>query len=161
MNYIMYIITIVLLLLSLVFSRKKTLKALKIAFKRFIKILPAFLAMIILVSIVLFFVSNEMIAKYLGGDNTFLAVIAAAIAGSVILMPGFIAFPLSGILIEHGVLYMVISAFTTTLMMVGLLTLPVEKEYFGIKTALYRNSLCFLTAIIVAVATGFYFGEIL
>jgi len=161
MNYIIYIITMVLLLVSLVFSRQKTLKAIKIAFRRFIKILPAILAMIILVSIVLFFVSSEMIAKYLGGDNVFIAALAASIIGSVVLMPGFIAFPLSGILIEHGVLYMVISAFTTTLMMVGILTFPVEREYFGVKTALFRNSLCFITAIIVAVITGFYFGEIL
>ncbi len=54
-------------------------------------------------------------------------------------MPGFIAFPLSGILLSKGVPYMVISAFTTTLMIVGVLSYPVEKAYFGTKVTIMRN----------------------
>ncbi|MGD8229878.1 MAG: hypothetical protein PVI20_19025, partial [Desulfobacteraceae bacterium] len=60
-----------------------------------------------------------------------------------------------------GVLYMVLSAFTTTLMMVGILTFPIEKAYFGPKVTILRNVLSFLVALIVAVMTGIFFGEIL
>lgn len=75
-------------------------------------------------------------------------------------MPGFIAFPLSGILKQNNVPYMVISGFTTTLMMVGILTFPMEKKYFGTKIAVLRNIVSFFIAIIVAIATGIFFGEI-
>jgi uncharacterized membrane protein YraQ (UPF0718 family) len=75
-------------------------------------------------------------------------------------MPGYIAFPLGGILRGNGVSYMVISAFTTTLMMVGVLTFPVEKAYLGFKAALIRNILSFLIALIVAVFIGMFFGEV-
>jgi uncharacterized membrane protein YraQ (UPF0718 family) len=56
---------------------------------------------------------------------------------------------------------MVLSAFTTTLMMVGILTFPIEKAYFGPKVTILRNVLSFLVALIVAVMTGIFFGEIL
>ena len=55
---------------------------------------------------------------------------------------------------------MVVAAFTTTLMMVGVVTYPVEKEYFGIKVTVMRNIISFFIALIVAVMIGIFFGEI-
>jgi len=160
MYYYLYIVAGLALAISLIASRDKTLKALKIAARRFVTILPAFLIMLILVSVVLFLVSDEVIANYLGSNNKFFAVLFASFFGSITLMPGFIAFPLSGILLKKGVLYMVLSAFTTTLMMVGVLTYPVEKEYFGVKVTIIRNVISFFIALAVAVMTGIFFGEI-
>ena len=56
--------------------------------------------------------------------------------------------------------YMVLSAFTTTLMMVGVLTYPVEKAHFGAGVTVVRNLLSFLIALVVAAATGLFFGEL-
>ena len=145
---------------SFLANRKKTLSALKIAAKRFVKILPAFLTMIILVSIVLFLIPDEVIPKYLGGSNKFIGVIFASLFGSITLMPGFIAFPLAGILLKEGVAYMVLAAFTTTLMMVGILTAPIEKAYFGIKVTVIRNIVSFFIALVITVVIGIFFGEI-
>ena len=145
---------------SFLANRKKTLSALKIAAKRFVKILPAFLTMIILVSIVLFLIPDEVIPKYLGGSNKFIGVIFASLFGSITLMPGFIAFPLAGILLKEGVAYMVLAAFTTTLMMVGILTAPIEKAYFGMKVTVIRNIISFFIALIITVVIGIFFGEI-
>ena len=145
---------------SFLANRKKTLSALKIAAKRFVKILPAFLTMIILVSIVLFLIPDEVIPKYLGGSNKFIGVIFASLFGSITLMPGFIAFPLAGILLKEGVAYMVLAAFTTTLMMVGILTAPIEKAYFGMKVTVIRNIVSFFIALVITVVIGIFFGEI-
>jgi len=122
--------------------------------------MPAFLTMLILVSIILYFITDKLISEYLGGDNTLVSTLLASFLGSITLMPGFIAFPLSGILLQKGVPYMVLSAFTTTLMMVGVLTYPVEKKYFGAKMTLLRNAASFLIALVIAVVTGLFFGEI-
>jgi len=148
------------LLVSFIANHRKTLRALKIALKRFTNILPAFLIMLVLVSIVLFFVSDETISNYLGTESKFVGVALASFFGSITLMPGFIAFPLAGILLQKGVAYTVLAAFTTTLMMVGLLTAPVEKEYLGIKLTIVRNIMSFFIALIVAVVIGIFFGEI-
>jgi len=158
--YYLYIATALAVLISFIADRDKTLKAFKIAVKRFGSILPAFLTMLILVSIVLFLVPDEVISSYLGADNKFIGVLLGSFFGSITLMPGFIAFPLCGILLQKGVLYMVLSAFTTTLMMVGVLTYPIEKEYFGIRVTIIRNVISFFIALVVAVMTGIFFGEI-
>jgi len=147
-------------LASFLANRKKTLSALKIAAKRFVKILPAFLTMIILVSIVLFLIPDEVISDYLGGSNKFIGVVFASLFGSITLMPGFIAFPLAGILLKEGVAYMVLAAFITTLMMVGILTAPIEKAYFGMKVTVIRNIISFFIALIITVVIGIFFGEI-
>ena len=149
------------LLISFIGNRGKTFKAVKIAFKKLVKILPAFLTMLIFISIVLFLVPDKIILHYLGNNNRFIGLTLASVFGSITIMPGFIAFPLSGILLKKGVSYMVLSAFTTTLMMVGILTYPVEKEYFGVKVTLIRNSISFFIALIVALSIGFFFGELL
>ena len=158
--YILYVLTGLALATSLVVNRQKTVGALRIAVRRFVNILPAFLAMLILVSIILFLVPDEVIIRYLGADARYAAVLSAAALGSIALMPGFIAFPLAGVLLEKEVLYMVLSAFTTTMMMVGVLTYPIEKAYFGARVTIIRNAVSFLIALAVALMTGIFFGEI-
>ena len=158
--YWLYAITGLALVVSLIASREKTLKALKISYRRFINILPAFLIMLILVSVVLFLLPDYVISNYLGVENKFTGVLLASFLGSITLMPGFIAFPLAGILLKKGVVYMVLSAFTTTLMMVGILTYPIEKQYFGVKVTIMRNAISLLIALIIALVTGIFFGEI-
>jgi len=157
----LYIVTGLALAISLTANREKTLVALKLALKRFRTIMPAFLAMLILVSIVLFFTPDKVIAEYLGANSGFVGVLSASLLGSILLMPGFIVFPLAGILLGKGVTYMVLSAFTTTLMMVGVLTYPIESRYFGARVTIARNAISFCIALVIAIVTGIFFGEIL
>jgi uncharacterized membrane protein YraQ (UPF0718 family) len=116
--------------------------------------------MLVLVSAVLYLVPDDSVYRLLGVEDPWLGMLLALTIGSITLMPGFIAFPLCGILHGKGVPLMVISAFTTTMMMVGLVTLPLEKTYFGMRTALIRNSVSLLIAVVVALATGLVFGEL-
>jgi uncharacterized membrane protein YraQ (UPF0718 family) len=161
MNYLfLYAITGLALLVSLFLDREKSFRAVKIAINKLINILPAFLTMLVLLSIVLYLIPEDVILTYLGSTNRVAGVLIAALLGSIIFMPGFIAFPLAGILLQKGVPYMVLSAFTTTLMMVGVLSYPVEKAYFGSKVTIIRNTLSFFIALVVAVITGSFFGEI-
>lgn len=156
----LYIITLAALVISFFADRAKTYKALKIAWKKLSNISPAFIVMLIIISISLYFLPESSISKLLNNGNKYISVLIASLIGSITLLPGFIAFPLCGLLLKQGVLYMVISAFSTTLMMVGIISFPVEKEYFGTRTALLRNLICFIIALIVAFATGLFFGEI-
>lgn len=160
MHYYLYGVAGLALLISFVANRDKTLKAVKIAAKRFIHILPAFLVMLVLISIALFLVPDEVISHYLGVSNKLIGVIFASFFGSITLMPGFIAYPMCGILLQKGVAYTVLAAFATTLMMVGVLTYPVEKAYFGRQVTIIRNAMSLVIALIVAVVIGIFFGEI-
>jgi len=161
MEYILYAVTGAALLVSLFVNQKKTLTALKISLKRFVRILPAFVLMLVLVSVVLFLVPDRTITRFLVQKSRYGALFIASLFGSITFMPGFITFPLCGLLRTKGVPYMVLSAFTTTLMMVGVLTFPIEKAYFGARVAVLRNSISFFIALFIAIVTGIFFGEVL
>ncbi|HOM39057.1 MAG TPA: permease [Spirochaetota bacterium] len=152
---LLLIITLILLLFSLIFDRKKTFSALKIAWNLFINILPSFLTILILVTILLTLLPKEVLAGILGEKSGVFGFVVAAVLGSISLIPGFVAYPLSSVLLKNGASYPVIGVFITTLMMVGIVTLPLEKKFFGLKTALIRNVLSFIAAILIGLAIAF------
>lgn len=155
-----YLFTAILVSILYLIDPKKTSSGVKIGLKKLYKNAPAFINMLVLVSFSLYFISEELILKYLGEGNGLIGMVIAASIGSVTLMPGFIVFPLSGILLEHGVSYTVIALFTTTLMMVGVLTFPVEKEFLGTKVAVLRNVLSLIIALVVSLFVGIFYGEV-
>ena len=158
--YYFYAFTGAALILSWVFDRTKTFRAVQFGMKRLLKILPAMLVMLVLASLLPVRMSDSTLLRYLSHDSGVLSVMIAAALGSVTMLPGFIVFPLCGILLQKGIPYMVLSAFTTTAMMVGIITYPVEKDYLGHKVTILRNLLSLLIALVVAVVTGIIFGEV-
>ena len=157
---LLYAVTGIALAVSFAVDWKKSLLALKKAGKQLLNILPLFLFMLVCISVILTLVPEQLISRALNKNNTAVSMLLASLIGSVTIIPGFIAFPLAAILRARGVPYMVLSAFTTTLMMVGVLTFPLEKEYFGFKQSFLRNLFCAFIALLVAFATGLFFGEI-
>lgn len=143
------IAAIIITFISFLFNKKKTLRGIKKGIMMFLKILPALLSVMILVSIVLHFVSEENLLKYLGNNAGIGAYIFAAIIGAISIIPSFISYPLAGILVKTGVSYSVISVFINTLKMVGILTIPIEARFLGYKISILRNILAFVGALIV------------
>ncbi len=57
-------------------------------------------------------------------------------------------------ILKSGVSYQVVAVFITTLMMVGVITLPLEAKYFGCRVSILRNILSFAGAIVVGILIG-------
>ncbi|MCG3180042.1 MAG: hypothetical protein BIFFINMI_02396 [Phycisphaerae bacterium] len=157
---VLWVATAACLLASFVADRRRTLRALKLAGVRIGRIMPAFLVMLVLFAVGITLVPEAVVSRLLGQESGVAGVAVAAAIGSVTLMPGFIAFPLSGALLREGVPYMVLAAFTSTMMMVGVVTYPLERQYFGRGVTLIRNGLCLLIALVVTVVMGLVFKEI-
>jgi uncharacterized membrane protein YraQ (UPF0718 family) len=154
---ILTITAIIAIFTSLITDKRKTWKGIKNGLVMFVKIIPAIISVLVLVSVTLYLLPNELIVKYLGEDAGYAGYVFAAIAGSIALIPGFIAYPLAGLMVRTGVSYPVIAVFITTLMMVGILTLPVEIKFFGIRISLIRNALYFIGALIVGSLIGLFY----
>lgn len=120
----------------------------------FKNILVPFLNILILVSLLLYLIPPQWIVKYLGADSGTIGFAIAAFVGSITLIPGFISYPIAAGLLKQGASYATVAVFMTTMMMVGVVTLPLEIKYFGRKTAILRNSLNFVVAIIIGLAIG-------
>jgi len=153
-TYILYGITILLLILSFYKDIKKTKKALKKAWKAFENILPEFLGVIMLVGLLLAILNPQVISKIIGNESGWFGVIISAVVGAITLIPGFVAFPTAAMLLQRGAGYMQIAAFVSTLMMVGIVTMPVEIKFFGKKITILRNLLAFLFSFVIAFIIG-------
>lgn len=151
---IMYFLSILLLLVSFVKDKSKTKIALKKFWKSFENMLPQFITIIILIGIILVVLDEQVISKFIGEGSGFIGVIIGALVGSITLMPPFVAFPLASALLENGAGISQIAAFISTLMMVGVVTIPLEIKYWGKKATFIRNSLAFIFSLVVAMIMG-------
>ncbi len=147
-----------LLLLSFLKDRKKTKRALKKAWKSFENILPQFLCVLLVIGMMLAVLDEQTISQLLGEESGVFGMAVAAVIGSVTLIPGFVAFPLAASLLEAGAGYGQITMFVTTLMMVGVITLPVEISYFGKGIAVKRNVLALVYAVVISFVIGGIIG---
>ncbi len=151
---ILYIIAGAALFISLIRDRGKTKKALLKALKTFEGILPQFLVVLLIVAATLAVLDTATISKFLGQNSGILGIIGASLVGAITLIPGFVAFPAAAALLSAGAGASQIAAFISSLMMVGVVTLPVEMKYFGKKTAILRNSIAFGFSFLVAAFVG-------
>ncbi len=147
---IFYGVALSLLLLSFIKDRKKTRRSLVKAWKSFQNILPQMLGMITSIGLLLALLSPAVISEVIGSSSGWWGVLLAAVIGSITLIPAFVAFPMAAILLENGAGYMQLSAFVSTLTMVGVITLPLEIRFFGKKFTILRNSLAFALSFVVA-----------
>ncbi|OFV71134.1 permease [Acetobacterium wieringae] len=154
MTIVFYGLAAIGLVFSLVKSREKTKMALIKALKAFENILPQFLGIVLLIGVILSLLSPQQISQLIGENSGWVGVVIATVIGSITLIPGFLAFPLAAALLQNGAGYMQIGAFVSSLMMVGIVTMPVEVLYFGKKATLLRNGMGLVFSILVAMVIG-------
>ena len=151
---ILYGIATIWLFVSYLKDKNNTKIALKKAWRSFENILPSVLVVLLLVGFVLTVLDSQTISKLIGEESGIMGMIIALVVGSITLIPGFVAFPLASSLLNAGAGYAQIAMFISTLMMVGLETLPLESKYFGKKLSLKRNMLALIVAIVVSCVIG-------
>lgn len=150
----LYLLTLVLLFISLFKSPKKTLLALKKAWKSFENILPLFLSILLIIGIMLAILSPQVISKIMGGQSGILGIMLAALIGSCTVIPGFVTFPLAATLLKSGAGMIQITMLISTSVMVGIITIPIEAKYWGMKPTYIRNSLALVFSFIIAFVMG-------
>ena len=155
---VLYVLCLLGLLISWRRDKAKTRQALLKAWKAFENILPQFLGVIILLGILLAFLDPKTIGAILGRQSGWFGVVLAAVLGAVTLIPGFVAFPLAAMLLRSGAGAMQMGAFVSTLMMVGVVTAPVEIKFFGRRMTILRNTLAFVFSFFVAWVIGMVVG---
>jgi uncharacterized membrane protein YraQ (UPF0718 family) len=140
------------LILSSLKSKKNMKIVLKKSTKQFFKLLPQVLFIMLFVGISISLISPEFIAKILGQDSGLPGILTAVTIGGVTLLPSFIAIPLGATIREQGAGLLQVAGFISALMGIGVATFSMEKKYFGLSFALYRNiGSLIITLIFVAV----------
>ena len=148
---ILYIAAVALFALSAIKDRERTKKAFMKGLKALEGILPQLLAVLVFVAVILAVFDAEMISRFIGEKSGIPGTIAAGLIGAITLIPGFVAFPAAGELLRNGAGTLQIATFVSSLMMVGIITLPVEIKYFGKRAAIARNAFAFIFSFAAAV----------
>jgi uncharacterized membrane protein YraQ (UPF0718 family) len=153
-TYMLYGLAGIGLAISYYRDKAKTKMAIKKAWKAFENILPQLLSILIIIGLALAILTPETISTLIGTKSGMWGLFAAALIGSITLIPGFVAFPLAAALLNNGAGYMQIAAFVSTLMMVGIITLPLEIKTMGKPAAIIRNVAAFVFSLIAAIVIG-------
>lgn len=156
-TFSLYGVAAVLLGVSFVKDRKKTVLSLKRAWKMFINVLPQFVAILLVVGLLLAVVTPEKIQRVIGAESGISGMLITSLLGAITLVPVLIAFPVAAELLNNGAGITQIAVFISTLTMVGFVTLPMEIKYLSRKVAVLRNVLAYLFAF----ATAFIIGAVL
>lgn len=153
-TYLLYGLALAGLSVSFLKDKGKTRIALQKAWKAFEGILPQFLVVLTLVAATLAVLDTAFISRVLGASSGFLGIVGASLVGAVTLIPGFIAFPAAASLMREGAGATQIAAFVSSLMMVGIVTLPMEIKFFGRRVSFLRNGLAWLFSLGAAFFVG-------
>lgn len=157
-TFILYGAAAVLLFLSWRRSREKTAAALRKAWKSCLGVLPLFLGILLCMGLLLAFVDESVIRQTVGRESGLLGLALSGLIGSVTLIPAFAAYPAAAELLRVTGAYAQITMLITSLMMVGVATLPMEIRFFGVKAAVWRNALGLVYSFALALFLGALFG---
>lgn len=155
---VIWVLAAVLLFLSLLKDRSKTAASLQAAWKFFRSMALPVLLTLWAIGFLLTFLTPGLISGAVGQGTGWRGVVLAAVFGSVALIQAFIAFPLAGSLLRQGASVSAVAAFVTTLVMVGVVTAPLEIKYFGRRFTFWRNALSFVFAVLIALVMGAWLG---
>lgn len=147
-----YVLAFTFLIVSYLKDKKKTKTALLKAWRSFSGLLPEILSVMMFAGIALAILSPDTISKLIGSNSGFFGVALSLTAGSIALIPGFVAFPLGAALLDAGAGYAQIAAFVSTLMAVGIVTLPLEIKYFSKRIAVLRNVSALIISLVFTIA---------
>ncbi|AIF53051.1 permease [Pelosinus sp. UFO1] len=151
---VLYSVAGILLLVSFIKDKSKTKKSIKVAWKSFEKLIPVVLAMMFFIGITLAVLNQRVITTLIGSESGVLGAIIALIIGSIVSLPSFVAFPLGGTLLKAGAGYMQVAALVSTIMAVGIVSLPAEIKYFNKNIAVKRIVLSFIICIAFTAVIG-------
>jgi uncharacterized membrane protein YraQ (UPF0718 family) len=131
-------------------------KALTEAMGSFLKLLPLFAPVYIIIFIVNFYLNPEKIKKHLGYDSGLKGWLYAILGSIFITAPPYVAFPMLKELKKHGMKYSLIAVFMNNRHVQPAL-LPVMAYYFGLSFTIIIS----IYILIFAIINGKIIGKIL
>jgi len=129
--------------------RHRIEKSLKKTALRFVNLLPIIIGMLLLSSLAVTVFPEQISAGLFGASDALDALIGASV-GSVAAGHPLASYLLGGELLKSGVSLVAVTAFIVSWVTVGVVQLPAEVLMLGARFAIYRNVICFFSAIAIA-----------
>lgn len=118
----------------------------------FLNVLPIIVGMLLLTSLVVALFPEQLSTGWFGKNSMLDAWLGATIGGIAVGHP-LVSYILGGELLHSGVSLFAVTALVVSWVTVGMVQLPAEALMLGKRFAIYRNLLCYLFAIVIALLT--------
>ncbi len=128
-------------------------KAIKKTLKSLWQSVPMIFGVLLLIGIINSLLTKSVYDKTFG-HGIFIDSIIGAFFGSISAGTPVNSYILGGEFLKNGVSLIAVTAFIVTWVSVGLIQLPVEAKFLGLKFAVWRNVSAFVLAIIIAILTS-------
>ena len=133
-------------------SQKSIVNSFYRALKSFSTALPMLLGVILLMGLFRTFVSKKMISSVFTGEMLY-DTLLGTIIGSISAGNPITSYIIGGELLKNGVSLFAVTAFIVAWVTVGIVQFPAEAGILGKRFAITRNTLSFILAIVVSIAT--------
>jgi hypothetical protein len=122
--------------------------------RTFVGLLPIIVGMLLLTSLAVTAFPRRLAQGVFGNGEGLDALIGAGL-GSIAAGHPLASYLLGGELLHSGVGLVAVTALIVSWVTVGVVQLPAESLILGVRFAVYRNALCFCSAVAVAYGTVF------
>ncbi len=114
--------------------------------------LPILVGVVLLTGLILEFLPTDRVAGWFGRNDVLDALIGASF-GSVTAGHPLASYVLGGELLAKGISLVAVTALLVSWVTVGSIQFPAEALMLGRRFALYRNLLCFMFSVLIAMLT--------
>ena len=158
--------TIVLIIVALLFMLMAYMRhdgslsvGLKSGAQTFIRLIPIFVAVFVIVGLSEVLVPQELVSRWLGNESGWRGILLAT--GLGILMPPsiFVSFPLAATLYKAGAGIGAGVAFVTSWSLLTLFRMPLEVSIVGLRPTLIRMGIGLIFPVIAGFVADFLFGS--
>lgn len=143
---ILFVLAVALYAWAFVVSPGRAMQALQVGARQFVAVLPIIMAVFIALGIFNAWVDKKRIASALGKESGFKGIVVASLAGTVLIGPVYVVFPLLKSVREHGARWAVVGAVLAA-WAVKVPMIPMEISMLGWRFSVARVVLVALAAI--------------
>lgn len=129
--------------------RHRLERSLKKTARTFVNLLPIIIGVLLLTSLAVVVFPDQISAGLFGGSDALDALIGASV-GSIAAGHPLASYLLGGELLKSGVSLIAVTALIVSWVTVGIVQLPAEILMLGTRFAIYRNVICFFSAVAIA-----------
>jgi hypothetical protein len=133
-------------------TAKRLSKSLNKTIRSFSNVLPIIIGMLLATSLMITVVPEQISAGLFGNGDVADALLGASI-GSIAVGHPLASYLLGGELLRGGVSLVAVTALLICWVTVGIVQLPAETLMLGVRFAVYRNVICYATAVMIAFMT--------
>ncbi|MHA1945506.1 MAG: permease [Candidatus Hodarchaeales archaeon] len=153
MNFLLFIIVLVVLIFCLINIPEKIPLSIEIIIQETIDIVPVFIIACLAAGWVDVWVDKAIVVKHLDDDRLILSLTKISILGIIVPGPIFTILPLALVLYKKGAKPYHITAFFTAQTLIGPMRIPFELHYFGLNFFVVRTILAFVMGIFAGLMT--------